>query len=78
MFSNAAIDQLANRGLAMNAVAWLLPEDAPLVVPARERTLARVSLTSRETAWIAVALTAGLPLVTLAVASLVRWRRRRS
>jgi len=77
LFSNAAVDQLANRGLAMNAVAWLLPEDAPLVVPARERPLARVSLTRRETAWIAVALTAGLPLVTLAVAGLVRWRRRR-
>ncbi len=76
LFSNAAIDQLANRGLAMNATAWLLPEDAPLVVPARERPLARVALTRRETAWIAVALTAGLPLLTLAAAGLVRWRRR--
>ena len=77
LFANAAIDQLANRGLAMNAVAWLLPGDAPLVVPARERHLARVSLSRRETAWIAVAMTAGLPLLTLAAAGLVRWRRRR-
>ncbi len=76
LFSNAAIDQLANRGLAMNATAWLLPDDAPLVVPARERPLARVVLTRRQTAWIAVALTAGLPLLTLVVAGLVRWRRR--
>jgi ABC-2 type transport system permease protein len=77
LFSNAAIDQLANRGLATNAVAWLLPGDAPLALPARERPLARIALTRRETAWIAVAMTAGLPLLTLAMAGLVRWARRR-
>jgi hypothetical protein len=77
LFSNAAIDQLANRGLALGTIAWLLPDDAPLVVPARERPLARIILTRRETAWIAVAMTAGLPLLTLALAGLVRWRRRR-
>jgi ABC-2 type transport system permease protein len=78
LFANAAIDQLANRALARGAIGWLLPEEAPLAIPARERALARITLTRRETAWIAVAMTAGLPLLTLAVAGLVRWSRRRA
>ncbi len=77
MFSNAGIDQAANRGFALNAVTWLLAGEGQLGIPPRERTLARLFLTEEQLWTLFAIVVIGLPGLGVGAGLLTWWLRRR-
>ncbi len=74
--SNLALDQLADRGFALNAVAWLIDENRALAIPPKDRSLAKLFLTQQQTNTLFVLLVIGFPGLAVA-AGLAVWTRRR-
>ncbi len=74
--SNLALDQLADRGFALNAFSWLLDENRALAIPPKDRSLAKLFLTQQQTNTLFVLLVIGFPGLAVA-AGLAVWTRRR-
>ncbi len=76
--ANVAVDQLMNRSLALNAVSWLLEEERALAIAPKERALAKLFLTDRQSSVLFALLVLVFPAVAIAAGVGVALRRRRA
>lgn len=73
---NAALDQVANRSLTLNSIAWLLEEDRALGIPSKDRALTKLVLDNNQIISLFVLLIVLLPLATIG-AGIGVWLKRR-
>jgi|GEM_PF-1363188 len=80
--SDAYIDVLGNRDIALNAIAWVVGEEAlagerPAPVPEIPRPLSPLVLSERQARWLLVGLAGIQPALVAVIGLVVVWRRRR-
>jgi len=75
--SNSYLGNGGNRALGLRLVNWLVGDDALVAVAPVEVPDRLLALSARATAYIALGLLVGLPLLLLATGAIIAWRRRR-
>ena len=75
--ANSYLGNGGNRALGLRFANWLVGDDALVDVAPVEVPDRLLALSPRATAWIALGLLVGLPLILLATGVAIAWRRRR-
>ncbi|HET7843839.1 MAG TPA: ABC transporter, partial [Xanthomonadales bacterium] len=75
--ANSYLGNGGNRALGLRFANWLVGDDALVDVAPVEVPDRLLTLSPQATAWIALGLLVGLPLVLLATGVAIAWRRRR-
>ena len=75
--ANSFLGNGGNRALGLRLANWLVGDDALVAIAPVEVPDRLLALSARATAWIALGLLVGLPLLLLATGAVIAWRRRR-
>ena len=76
--SNRFLGNGANAELGVRLARWLLRDDQRIELPVRQDPDRTLTFSARQTGVLGVVLLVGVPGLLLAVAALLRWRRRRA